>query len=135
MAELIDDQAQPSGGGVRAPGGGRKKAEVVDPELLDALDTLIEPETRGGPQSSLRWTTKSTRHRAAALTAMGHQVSHSVVAKILRSLGYSLQGTRKTLEGVQHPDRDAQFRYLNDLARRFLTSGDPVIGVDTKRKS
>jgi Rhodopirellula transposase DDE domain len=98
------------------------------------LDVLISPETRGDPESPLRWTTKSTRHLADALTAMGHRVSHSVVAKILRSLGYSLQGTRKTLEGKQHSDRDAQFRYINDLARQFLASGDPVISVDTKKK-
>jgi Rhodopirellula transposase DDE domain len=117
-----------------ATGGGRKNTEIAHPELLDALDALIEPETRGDPESPLRWTTKSTRHLAGALTAMGHRVSHSVVAKILRSLGYSLQGVRKTLEGHQHPDRDAQFRYLNDLAEQFLASGDPVISVDTKKK-
>jgi len=82
----------------------------------------------------LRWTTKSTRNLAEELTGMGHAVSHSVVAKILRSLKYSLQGTRKTLEGRQHPDRDAQFRYINTLAGKFLISGDPVISVDTKKK-
>jgi hypothetical protein len=95
---------------------------------------LIEPETRGDPESPLRWTTKSTRHLASALTGIGHRVSHSVVAKILGSLGYSLQGTRKTLEGKQHPDRDAQFWYVNKLAEQFLASGDPVISVDTKKK-
>jgi hypothetical protein len=98
------------------------------------LDALVEPETRGDPQSPLRWTTKSTRHLAGALTAMGHTVSHSVVAAILRSTGFSLQGTRKRLEGAQHPDRDAQFRYINDLAGQYLAAGDPVISVDTKKK-
>jgi hypothetical protein len=119
---------------VRAPGGGRKKAEVADPELLDRLDSLIEPGTRGDPESPLRWTTKSTRKLADELTAMGHDVSHSVVAKILRSAGYSLQGTRKTLEGAQHSDRDAQFRYINATATRFLAAGEPVISVDTKKR-
>jgi hypothetical protein len=134
LSELAEGQHEGNGGRIRAPGGGRKNAESVDPELLDALDMLISPETRGDPESPLRWTTKSTRHLADALTAMGHRVSHSVVAKILRSLGYSLQGTRKTLEGKQHPDRDDQFGYINDLARQFLASGDPVISVDTKKK-
>jgi hypothetical protein len=132
LGELAEGQG--NGGRIRAPGGGRKNAEAVDLELLDALDALISPETRGDPESPLRWTTKSTRHLADALTVMGHSVSHSVVAKILRSLGYSLQGTRKTLEGKQHPDRDAQFGYINDLAGQFLASGDPVISVDTKKK-
>jgi len=134
IAELVEDQSELRGGRVRIPGGGRKKTEIADPALLDALDALIEPETRGDPESPLRWTTKSTRHLAGALTAMGHRVSHSVVAKILRSLGYSLQGTRKTLEGQQHPDRDAQFQYVNGLAEQLLASGDPVISVDTKKK-
>ncbi|MGH3502031.1 MAG: ISAzo13 family transposase [Nocardioidaceae bacterium] len=119
---------------VRAPGGGRKKAEVADPQLLEELDTLIEPGTRGDPESPLRWTTKSTRHLAGELTARGHPVSHPVVAQILRSVGFSLQGTRKTLEGAQHPDRDAQFRYINALAEELLAAGDPVISVDTKKK-
>ena len=134
MTELAEDSPERSGRRVRAPGGGRKKAEITDPELLDALDALIEPSTRGDPESPLRWTTKSTREVAGELTKTGHTVSHSVVAKILRSCGYSLQGNRKTLEGRQHPDRDAQFRYLNTLATQFLASGDPVISVDTKKK-
>jgi len=134
IAELAEDAPEQIGRRVRAPGGGRKKAEVADPELLDALDALIEPGTRGDPESPLRWTTKSTRHIAGELTKQGHTVSHSVVANILHSLDYSLQGTRKTLEGHQHPDRDAQFRYINSLAQEFLTSGDPVISIDTKKK-
>ena len=134
LAELSDDSAGERSDRVRAPGGGRKKAEDTNPELTDALESLIEPDTRGDPESPLRWTTKSTRHLAAALTEMGHSISHSVVAKILRSRGYSLQGTRKTMEGHQHPDRDEQFRYINKLASEFLAAGDPVISVDTKKK-
>src|SRR4051812_28538816 len=134
MDELAEDEPTRPGRRVRAPGGGRKQAEVTDPELLDALDALIEPGTRGDPESPLRWTTKSTRQLAGELTARGHAISHSVVANLLHSCGYSLQATRKTLEGRQHPDRDAQFRYLNALAAQFLTSGDPVISVDTKKK-
>jgi transposase len=134
MTELSGDPAETPSGRVRAPGGGRKKVDVTDPELVDALESLIEPETRGDPESPLRWTTKSTRHLAATLTEMGHSVSHSVVAKILHSLHYSLQGTRKTMEGNQHPDRDDQFQYINEQATEFLASGDPVISVDTKKK-
>lgn len=134
MAELCEDPAEGTSRRVRAPGGGRKKAEVTNPGLVNALDGLIEPDTRGDPESPLRWTTKSTRHLASALTEMGHSISHSVVAKLLRTLGYSLQGTRKKQEGSQHPDRDDQFRYINKLAGEFLTSGDPVISVDTKKK-
>src|SRR6266498_1189811 len=134
---LNDLEADPEGGvpdRVRAVGGGRKKAEESNPELLDALDALIEPETRGDPESALRWTTKSTRNLADALTEIGHEISHSVIAKILRGHGYSLQGTRKTLEGAQHPDRDAQFRYINRLAMELIAAGEPVISVDTKKK-
>ena len=119
---------------VRAPGGGRKKAEVTDPELLNELENLTEPDTRGDPESPLRWTTKSTRKLAEQLTEAGHPISHTAVAKLLRSLGYSLQSTRKKMEGSQHPDRDDQFRYINKLATEFLAAGDPVISVDTKKK-
>ena len=109
LADLDSDVPEESGRRVRAPGGGRKKAEDTDLGLLGALDTLIEPETRGDPESPLRWTTKSTRNLAAELTKMGHAVSHSVVAEILHSLKYSLQGTRKTLEGHQHPTATPSF--------------------------
>lgn len=119
---------------VRAPGGGRKRAQESDPELLNALDTLIEPETRGDPESPLRWTTKSTRNLADELTGVGHPISHNAVAGILRAQGYSLQGTRKTNEGKQHPDRDAQFCYINNKVRDYLAAGDPVISIDTKKK-
>jgi hypothetical protein len=132
--ELANNPAERPSGRVRAPGGGRKKAEVANPELVDTLDGLIEPETRGDPESPLRWTTKSTRHLAEKLSEMGHSASHTLVAKILHSLQYSLQGTNKKLEGSQHPDRDDQFRYINNLAKEFLAAGDPVISVDTKKK-
>jgi len=134
ISELESDTEALPSGRVRAAGGGRKKAEVANPELRDRLDSLIAPGTRGDPESPLRWTTKSTRNLARELTAAGHAVSHSVVADILRSIGFSLQGNRKTLEGSQHPDRDAQFRYIDRLAEEFLAGGDPVISVDTKKK-
>jgi hypothetical protein len=131
--ELLEAEDPESAGRVRAKGGGRKKAEVANPELVDALDELIDPETRGDPESPLRWTTKSTRNLATELTTRGHKISHSAVGKLLRSEGYSLQGTRKMLEGSQHPDRDAQFRHINGLATEYLAAGDPVISVDTKK--
>jgi len=119
---------------IRASGGGRKRVEVADPGLLDALDRLIAPESRGDPESPLRWTTKSTRNLADELTSQGRAISHSSVRKLLGSLGFSLQATRKKQEGAQHPDRDAQFRYINSTAARFLAANDPVISVDTKKK-
>lgn len=132
MAEL-DTQPDPTGR-IRAPGAGPKPLAASDPGLLAALDALVDPVTRGDPESPLRWTTKSTRQLADALTAQGHQVSHTTVAGLLRAQGYSLQATRKTLEGVQHPDRDAQFGYLNDQATAYLAAGQPVISVDAKKK-
>ncbi|MGH3753961.1 MAG: ISAzo13 family transposase [Pseudonocardiaceae bacterium] len=134
VVELADDEPAQPGRRVRAPGAGRKKAEVADPRLLDALDSLVEPQTRGDQESPLRWTTKSTRNLARELTEMGHRASHAVVAKILGSLGYRLQGARKTPERQQPSDRDAQFRYINGLAEQFLADGDPVISVDTRKK-
>jgi Rhodopirellula transposase DDE domain len=98
------------------------------------LDALVEPDTRGDPMSPLRWTAKSTRTLADALTTQGHRVSASTVAGLLAGLGYSLQATSKQVEGAQHPDRDAQFRYLNEQARTHLAAGQPVISVDTKKK-
>jgi Rhodopirellula transposase DDE domain len=99
-----------------------------------ALDRLVDPDTRGDPESPLRWTTKSTRHLAEALGAQGFQVSDDTVGRLLRQQGYRLQRTRKTLEGAQHPDRDAQFGYLNERAREHLAAGQPVVSVDTKKK-
>ena len=121
-------------GRVRAPGAGRKLAEETDPDLWPALDRLVDPETRGDPMSALRWTTKSTANLAGELTAQGHEVSPDTVARLLKDHGYSLQGNSKTIEGRQHPDRDAQFRYLGDQVSAFLAAGLPVISVDTKKK-
>jgi hypothetical protein len=98
------------------------------------LDRLVEPDTRGDPESPLRWTCKSTRELAQALTAQGHPVSDDTVGRLLKQQGYRLQRTVKTLEGAQHPDRDAQFRYLNGQARTHLAAGQPVVSVDAKKK-
>jgi len=119
---------------VRAPGGGRKPLTTRDPALLRDLEALVEPVTRGDPMSPLRWTCKSTRHLAAALTQRGHRVSHQTVAELLHALRYSLQGNRKTNEGAAHPDRDAQFTHINAQADAFQRRGQPVISVDTKKK-
>jgi hypothetical protein len=119
---------------VRGPGGGRKSAGERDPKLLKALDALIEPTTRGDPMSPLRWTCKSTRRLATELCDQGFAISHETVAQLLQRQGYSLQANRKTLEGTQHPDRDAQFRQINATAKDFLNRGQPVISVDTKKK-
>lgn len=121
-------------GRTRRPGGGRKRAAEVDPGLVPALLALVEPDERGDPMSPLRWTAKSTRALAAELTAQGHKVSADTVADLLRSEGFSLQGNAKTIEGNQHPDRDAQFRYISERARAHTEAGDPVISVDTKKK-
>lgn len=121
-------------GRVRRPGGGRKRAAEVDPGLRPALLALVEPDMRGDPMSPLRWTTKSTRRLADELTRQGHRVSADTVADLLREEGFSLQANAKTLEGRQHPDRDAQFRYINDRAKEHMGAGDPVISVDTKKK-
>jgi hypothetical protein len=128
------ESGQPLLGRVRRPGGGRKKATEVDPGLQPALLALVEPDERGDPMSPLRWTTKSTRKLAAELTRQGHRVCADTVAGLLREEGFSLQANAKTIEGSQHPDRDAQFRYLNEQARHHRDAGDPVISVDTKKK-
>jgi hypothetical protein len=121
-------------GRIRRPGAGRPKLVVRDPELPRVLEALVEPLARGDPQSPLRWTCKSTRTLAAELVRQGHPVSHEKVAQFLRAMDYSLQGNRKTEEGADHPDRDAQFQYINDRVRRALAAGRPVISVDTKKK-
>ena len=121
-------------GRIRRPGGGRKRALEKDPTLLTDLKGLVEPTASGDPQSPLRWTSKSVRHLAAALQSMGHSVSRQLVAELLAAAGYSLQANRKTREGANHPDRDAQFRYLNQQVRRFQAATQPVISVDTKKK-
>lgn len=119
---------------VRRPDAGRKRLVERDPGLRAALDALVDPTTRGDPESPLRWTCKSTRQLAAELTRQGPQVSYPVVAELLHAEGYSLQANAKTLEGNQHPDRDAQFRYLNERVEAFLAAGLPVISVDAKKK-
>jgi transposase len=121
-------------GRVRRPGGGRRRAVDLDPGLRPALLALVEPDVRGDPMSPLRWTTRSTRRLAAELTGQGHRVSADTVADLLREEGFSLQANAKTLEGKQHPDRDAQFRYLNEQVREHRDAGQPVISVDTKKK-
>jgi hypothetical protein len=121
-------------GRIRRPGAGRRKITVNDPKLLATLERLIEPETRGDPESPLRWVCKSTRTLAAQLTKKKHRVSHEKVAQLLRDQNYSLQSNRKTEEGADHPDRDAQFRYINAQVKRALANGTPVISVDTKKK-
>lgn len=121
-------------GRVRRPGAGRKKLVVHDPKLPGALESLVEPLARGDPQSPLRWTCKSTRTLARELTRSHHPISHEKVAQLLRELDYSLQGNRKTEEGTDHPDRDAQFRHINKEVRLALAEGRPVISVDTKKK-
>lgn len=119
---------------LRRPGGGRKSVAESDPAMVSALEGLVEPHTRGDPQSPLRWTCKSTRRLADELTARGHPVGYRTVAKLLREAGYSLQANRKTREGTQHPDRNAQFEFINAQAGRFQRGRLPVISVDTKKK-
>ena len=108
--------------------------EVVDASIVNALESLIATTSRGDPMSPLRWTSKSTRHLADALVRRGHAVSHQTVAELLRALDYSLQGTAKSLEGTQHPDRDAQFKYIARTTTKYLRHRWPVISVDTKKK-
>ena len=121
-------------GRVRRPGGGRKRRADADPGLRPALLALVEPHERGDPESPLRWTTKSTRNLAAELTRQGHPCGADTVARLLRAEGFSLQGNAKTIEGKQHPDRDAQFRYISGQVRDHQDGGDPVVSVDTKKK-
>jgi len=123
-----------SEGRIRRIGGGRKSTVSKDPRLREDLELLVEPVTRGDPESPLRWTSKSVRKLAKELQQMGHQVSHELVSELLHALGYSLQANRKTREGGTHPDRDAQFEHLNAQAEVFLAAGEPVVSVDAKKK-
>jgi hypothetical protein len=134
MRELESDEAPLDRERTRRRGGGRLPAVVKDPTLLEDLDALIEPTAAGEPDSPLRWTARSVRNLSEALQEMGHGVSHALVADLLQGLGYTLQANQKKREGAQHPDRDAQFRYINDQVRRFLRKGQPAISVDTKKK-
>jgi hypothetical protein len=119
---------------IRKPGAGRKSLDHHNPELWAALDTLVEPATRGDPETPLRWTCKSTRRLAEELNQQKHPISPGSVAKMLRNLGYSLQVNRKTREGGGHPDRNAQFEYISQQVRRLQKRGQPVVSVDTKKK-
>jgi len=119
---------------VRRSGGGRKRTESLDPDVLPKLERLVEPTTRGDPESPLRWTCKSTRNLAEELRGQGHSLSHVTVARLLAEADYSLQGNRKTMEGTSHPDRNAQFEYINARSAQQLKRGQPVISVDTKKK-
>lgn len=124
----------PEQGRIRKPGGGRKATVSKDPTLRSDLEALIEPATRGDPESALRWTSKSTRKLAAELGRMGHKTSHRMVAELLSELGYSLQANRKTLDEGAHPDRNQQFEHVYRKVKEFQTDDQPVISVDTKKK-
>lgn len=119
---------------IRRPGGGRKKAVTTDPTLAEDLQKLVDPATRGDPMSPLQWVSKSTRHVAEALREQGHQISHETVRRSLKELGFTLQANRKTREGEQHEDRNAQFEHIAAQVERFFAAGEPVISVDTKKK-
>ncbi len=133
LAEL-DDPVPLSGDRVRRPGGGRRLLVEKDERLLADLEGLVEPGARGDPMPPLRWTGKSLRRLAAALRGMGHKVSATVVGELLKGMGFSLQANRKTRDGASHPDRDAQFAYLNGAVSAALAEGQPVISVDAKKK-
>jgi len=121
-------------GRVRRPGGGRKSLAETDSRLLDDLNALVEPDARGDPMSPLRWTSKSLRHLAEELNKLGHKISHTVVGELLKAQKFSLQANRKTKEGADNPDRDAQFRFINAAVETALAENQPVISVDTKKK-
>lgn len=130
----IQDGIIPQPGHIRQPGAGRKAITDSDPRLLDVLESLIDTQTRGDPESPLRWICKSTRTIAQQLGKKKHPISHAKVAQLLHDQNYSLQSNRKTEEGEDHPDRDAQFRHISAAVKKFLRQGNPVISVDTKKK-
>ena len=132
-AEAKPEQS-PDGGRIRKPGGGRKPKAMIDESLLEDLDGLLDPATRGDPMSPLRWTCKSTPKLAAELQGMGHEVSQATVWRMLDELGYSMQSNRKTREGGDHPDRNGQFEFINASVKKFMGQGLPTISVDTKKK-
>ena len=135
IKELKEASESPlEGRRIRRPGGGRKKTVDTDLTLRTDLENLVQPTERGEPENPLRWTCKSVRRLAKELKEMGHQTSHRMVAELLHEMGYSLQANSKTLEGSSHPDRDAQFEYINRQAQEHLAAVDPVISVDTKKK-
>jgi len=130
----LESGARLDPGRVRRPGGGRKPLSEIDSTLLGDIERLVAEDCGGDPESLLRWTSKSVRNLAEALRQMGHRVHYTSVAKLLRELGYSLQANRKTREGTSHPDRDAQFGHINQIAKAAVAAGQPVISVDTKKK-
>jgi transposase len=130
----LQERREPGEGRTRRRGGGRKTTVSKDASLQEDLERLVEPMTRGDPESPLRWTCKSVRKLAEALRKQGHHVSHQLVSELLHELGYSLQATRKTHEGGDHPDRDGQFEYLNAQVAAFLAAEEPVVSVDAKKK-
>jgi len=132
--DLGGDDPRPADARIRRPGGGRHSLAAADPRLLRDLRRLVDPATRGDPMSPLLWTCKSTRNLADALVESGHDISHQTVGRLLTDLGYSLQSNRKTEEGKDHPDRDAQFEHINGRVRRYQRRGQPVVSVDTKKK-
>jgi transposase len=134
MAELKNATRLPRSHRIRREGAGRKRTVDRDVTLKQDLEALVEPVTRGDPESPLRWTCKSVRQLAGELTRMGHHVSHRMVAELLHEMEYSLQANRKTLEGTSHPDRDQQFEHIHARIREFQRDGQPVISVDTKKK-
>jgi Rhodopirellula transposase DDE domain len=134
LGDRVHDLPEKTADRIRRPGGGRKKAVVLDATLRRDLESLIEPLTRGDPESALRWTCQSLRQLATQLITLGHQVSHTLVGELLREMGYSLQGNQKTKEGATHPDRNAQFEFINVRTEKELAAGNPVISVDTKKK-
>jgi transposase len=133
LRELEQSPTHPAGR-IRRPGGGRKSARQKDPTLVADLEKLVEPTTRGDPESWLLWTSKSVRKLAEELERMGHEVSYPVVAELLHEMGYSLQANRKTKEGNSHPDRNAQFEYINARVQQYMDLQQPVISVDTRKK-
>jgi hypothetical protein len=130
----IDAGERLQAGRVRRAGAGRKPVSETDPDLIGALETLVAEDCRGDPMQVLLWTSKSVRKLASELRERGHEAHYTTIAALLRSLGYSLQSNRKTLEGSQHPDRDAQFRYINERVGAAVTAGQPAISIDTKKK-
>jgi hypothetical protein len=134
MSDSADDNEAEGAPRIRRPGGGRKRLSESDHTLRKDLEELVDPATRGHPQSPLRWTCKSTRNLAEALANKGHKVSHQTVARLLQEMDYHLQVNRKTKEGASHPDRNAQFEYIAKQVRSFQRRGQPVVSVDTKKK-
>jgi Rhodopirellula transposase DDE domain len=134
IREILRPDLRAAKGRTRRLGGGRKPTVMTDPTLREDLERLVEPTSRGDPESPLRWTCKSVRKLAEELKAQGHKTSHRMVAELLHAMGYSPGANQKTLEGSEHPDRNAQFEHLNGAVQQQLWAGEPVISVDTKKK-